>query len=274
MTPTVRPPRRPEGRDDVRRPPRVQLERGALVEQRVDDGVDVVRALDVLGQQRAEVDVGHRGDVERALRAEQRGELRRRRRAPGARSPTRRARRRERRPCGSGPPRRSMSTSSPVTERTTSGPVTNTRPVGAEDDDVGERRAVGRTAGGRAEHDRDLRDPARGAGHDREDQADGVQAARRPRAGGRRRSARGPTTGTPSAQRALVGLDDDLAAADRPSRRPGWWRRCRRRPTGVPCAVPARGEHAAVVVGGDAAPSSRRRGTPRGARAGRAGRGR
>ncbi len=33
-----------------------------------------------------------------------------------------------RRPCVSGPPRDSMSTFSPVTERTTSGPVTNTRP--------------------------------------------------------------------------------------------------------------------------------------------------
>ena len=48
--------------------------------------------------------------------------------------------------------------------------------LGAEDHDVGERRAVGRAAGGRAEHDRDLRDPSRDAGHDREDHADGVQA--------------------------------------------------------------------------------------------------
>ena len=41
-----------------------------------------------------------------------------------------------------------MSTSSPVTERTTSGPVTKTRPSGAHDHDVGERRAVGGTARG------------------------------------------------------------------------------------------------------------------------------
>ena len=45
----------------------------------------------------------------------------------------------------------------------------------AEDDDVGERRAVRRAAGRRAEHHRDLRDLAGGAGHDREDLADGVQ---------------------------------------------------------------------------------------------------
>ena len=34
-----------------------------------------------------------------------------------------------RRPCGSAPPRMSMFTSSPVTERTTSGPVTKMRPA-------------------------------------------------------------------------------------------------------------------------------------------------
>jgi acetyl-CoA/propionyl-CoA carboxylase carboxyl transferase subunit len=45
----------------------------------------------------------------------------------------------------------------------------------AHDDDVGQRRPVGRPAGGRPEHDRDLRHPARGADHGREDLADPVQ---------------------------------------------------------------------------------------------------
>ena len=76
--------------------------------------------------------------------------------------------------------------------------------LGAEDHDVGQRRAVRRAAGGRAEHHRDLRDLAGGAGHDREDLADGVQrddALAQPRAAGvpqaddraRRRPARART---------------------------------------------------------------------------------
>ena len=63
--------------------------------------------------------------------------------------------------------------------------------VGTEDDDVGQRRTVGRAAGGRAEHDGDLRDLAGGPGHDREDQADRVQRHDALAQPGARRSARG-----------------------------------------------------------------------------------
>ena len=62
--------------------------------------------------------------------------------------------------------------------------------LGAEDHDVGQRRAVRRAAGGRAEHDRDLRDLARGPGHRGEDPADRVQRHDALGAAGRRRSAR------------------------------------------------------------------------------------
>ena len=75
----------------------------------------------------------------------------------------------------SGPPSDAMSTSSPVTLRTMSGPVTNTRPVRRHDDDVGQRGAVGGTARGEADDDRDLRDVTRRADHRLEDQADRVQ---------------------------------------------------------------------------------------------------
>ncbi len=68
-----------------------------------------------------------------------------------------------------------MSTCSPVTLRTTSGPVTKIRPAAAHDDDVGQGRPVRGTTGGRAEHHRDLRHPAGGAHHRGEHLADRVQ---------------------------------------------------------------------------------------------------
>src|SRR3546814_15850042 len=45
----------------------------------------------------------------------------------------------------------------------------------AEDHDVGQGRTIGGSARGRAEHDGDLRDPARRLGHDVEDLTHGVQ---------------------------------------------------------------------------------------------------
>ena len=59
--------------------------------------------------------------------------------------------------------------------------------VTAHDHDVGQRRAVRRATGGRAEHDRDLRHPTRGPHHRREhdpDTVEGQHALRQPSAAG------------------------------------------------------------------------------------------
>jgi hypothetical protein len=90
--------------------------------------------------------------------------------------------------------------------------------LGPEDDDVGERRAVRRAARRRAEHDRDLRDLARGLGHRLEDPADRVQrehALGQPGASGVPQ----PDDGDAVGHRAVVGVDDDPAAdvAHRPA---------------------------------------------------------
>jgi hypothetical protein len=91
--------------------------------------VHVVRAAGRLGQAGAEVDVIDGVHVEGSLMSQQRGQaaglLERLGLAVGgdvddAAAPAMRLR----------PPSRSMSTSSPVTDRTTSGPVTKIRPAG------------------------------------------------------------------------------------------------------------------------------------------------
>ena len=101
--------------------------------------------------------------------------------------------------------------------------------VRAEDDDVGERGAVRGAAGGRAEHDRDLRHLAGRAGHDREDLADGVQ--------GHHALAQPGAAGVPEAddrdalgERALVGGEDRLAAGLAHRAALDRWRRSRTRP--------------------------------------------
>ena len=83
--------------------------------------------------------------------------------------------------------------------------------LGAEDHDVGQRRAVRRAAGRRAEHDRDLRDLAGGLRHGVEDLADRVQrqhALGQPGAAGVPQ----PDDRGLVGQRPLVGVHDDLAA--------------------------------------------------------------
>jgi hypothetical protein len=103
-----------------------------------------------------------------------------------------------------------MSTSSPVTERTTSGPVTKIRPSGprittsVRRDRTQHRRPP-------AQHHRDLRDPAGRQGHGPEDQPDRVQ---RQNALGQSRPAEchSPRLGAESATRPFVGSHDHLAA--------------------------------------------------------------
>ena len=83
--------------------------------------------------------------------------------------------------------------------------------LGAEDDHVGEGGTVGGAAGGGAEHDGDLRDDAGGLGHHLEDAAHGVQ--------GQHALGEPGAAGVPQADdrhavgdRAVVGVDDDAAA--------------------------------------------------------------
>ena len=121
--------------------------------------------------------------------------------------------------------------------------------LGAEDHDVGERRAVRRAAGGRAEHDRDLRDLAGGLGHRLEDPADRVQrqhALGQPGAAG----VPEPDDRDPVGHRAVVGVDDDLAAdvAHRAAHDGGVGAE---RDDGRAVDLADGGEHAGVVVGGD-----------------------
>ena len=156
-----------------------------------------------------------------------------------------------------GPPRRSMSTSSPVTERTTSGPVTKTRPLRTEDDDVGERRTVGGATGGGAQHDGDLRDSPGRPGHDVEDLTDGVQ---RDNALGEARAA-----GVPQAddrdvvgERPGVGREDDLAALG--AHRAALMVASEPKATAcVSVDQTVAGEHPGVVVGGELRRRCRRR---------------
>jgi hypothetical protein len=121
--------------------------------------------------------------------------------------------------------------------------------VGAEDHDVGERRAVGRAAGRRAEHDRDLRDLARGLRHGVEDPAHGVQrqdalgepgAARVPEADDRHAVGHGEVVGVddhPATDVAHRATHDGRVGAE--GHDPGT------------VDVPDRREHAGVVVRGD-----------------------
>ena len=108
---------------------------------------------------------------------------------------------------------------------------------GAEHHDVGERGAVRRAAGRRAEDDRDLRDPARGLGHHAEDPADGVQ---RPHALGEPGAARVPQPEDRYAvgQRPLVGARPRPGTPPRPSPRPSRSGRSRTRPPACPSTVP------------------------------------
>ena len=62
-----------EADDDVRGPALVQLDEGALVDERLNDGVDVVGTSCRLRHERPEVDVSDGVDVEGALMAEERG---------------------------------------------------------------------------------------------------------------------------------------------------------------------------------------------------------
>ena len=130
--------------------------------------------------------------------------------------------------------------------------------LGAEDDHVGQRRAVRRAAGRRAEHDRDLRDLARRLGHHLEDPADRVQrehtlgqpgAAGVPQADDRH----------PVGHRAVVGVDDDAAAdvAHRAAHDGG----VGAEDHDAAAVHPAdRGEHPGVVLGRDRLASCPRRG--------------
>ena len=68
-----------------------------------------------------------------------------------------------------------MSTCSPVTLRTTSGPVTKMRPAPLMITMSVSAGPYAAAAGGRAEHDRDLRHPPGGADHRGEDLADRVE---------------------------------------------------------------------------------------------------
>ena len=109
----------------------VQLLRGALVEDRLDERVHVVGAL--LGlRQHLRRGRGPRPSSTSRLPCAPSSEATVAGPLEGLlpRDSVRMCTTPERRPCGSGPPRRSMSTSSPVTERTTSGPVTKIRPSG------------------------------------------------------------------------------------------------------------------------------------------------
>ncbi len=178
----------------------------------------------------------------------------------------------ERRPCGSGPPRRSMSTSSPVTERTTSGPVTKIRPSGPRITTSVERRAVGRAAGRRAEHDGDLRDLAGGLRHRVEDLADRVQrehALGQPGAAG----VPEPDDRRLVGERALVGVHDDLAA-DLAHRAAHHGRVGAERDHVRAVHLADGGEHAAAVVGGDQLAACPRRTVPRAGSSGCGGRSR
>ena len=121
--------------------------------------------------------------------------------------------------------------------------------LGAEDDDVGERRTVRRPAGRRAEHDGDLRHLAGGLRHRVEDLADRVQrqhALGEPGATGVPQ----PDDGCLVGERTLVGVDHHLAAdlAHRPAHdgRVG----AERHDMGA-VDLADRREHPAVVVGRD-----------------------
>ena len=72
-----------------------------------------------------------------------------------------------------------------------------------------------------------------------------------------------PMTGHAVGQRALVGGEDRPRSRPRPSRRPGWWRRSRTPRDGAPSIRPIAGEHARVVLGGDAARACPGRRAPR-----------
>ena len=103
-----------------------------------------------------------------------------------------------------------MSTCSPVTLRTTSGPVTKMRPAPLMIDDVGQRRAVGGTTGRRPEHDGDLGNPTGGPHHGSEDLTDRVE---RDHTLGQACTARVPQAdhGHPLAYGEVDRLDDVLA---------------------------------------------------------------
>ena len=121
--------------------------------------------------------------------------------------------------------------------------------VGAEDDDVGQRRPVGSAAGRGPEHDRDLRNAAGRPGHDVEDLAHRVQrddAFGEPRAAGVPQADNGDLVGQGPCVRGhddLAALGAHGAAHDRGVGREGDGMRA------VHQAVT--GEHAGVAVGGE-----------------------
>ena len=186
--------------------------------------MDVVGPRLLLGQQGARS--GSPSPASRSRRAGRTGgQLAR---AVTARRPRSRRPRAPRRTCGRalGPPRASMSTFSPVT-------LDDVRPgdehpaFRRHHHDVGQRRAVGRTTRRRAEHDRDLRHPARGADHRGEHLAHRVQCLDtlgQPGAAGVPQ----PDHRAPHPHRGLDRLDDVPAALAAHARHPSWWRRCSR----------------------------------------------
>ena len=160
--------------DDVGGPASVQLLRGALVEDRLDQRVHVVGALPGLGEQRREVAVLDLVDDQAALGAEQGGD------AAGAVEGLSLGLGEDVDDAGA----TAVGLGSAEAEHVDVlaghradhvGAGDEDPALGAEDHDVGERRAVRRAAGGRAEHHGDLRDLAGGLGHHLEDPADGVQ---------------------------------------------------------------------------------------------------
>ena len=121
--------------------------------------------------------------------------------------------------------------------------------LGPEDHHVGERRAVRRAAGRRTEHDRDLRDLARGLGHHLEDPAHRVQRQHtlgEPGAAG----VPEPDDRHPVGHRAVVGVDDH-AAADVAHRATHHGRVGAERHDVRPADLADGSEHAGVVIGRD-----------------------
>ena len=93
------------------------------------------------------------------------------------------------------------------------GPGHEDAAFGGQDDHVGQRRAVGRAAGRRAEHDRDLGDLAGGLGHRVEDPAHRVQAEH-PLGEAGAAGVPDPEDRHPVDHGPAVGLDHHLAAVE------------------------------------------------------------
>ena len=235
----------------------------------VDQRVHVVRALDRLGQQAAQIEVGDLAQGRPARRAAPR---------PPGRRPSASASVSVvtcttplRRPCGSGPPRRSMSTSSPVTERTTSGPVTKMRPSGPRitmSVSAGPYAAPPAAAPSTTEIC-GIRPDARVMMAKTSPTACSDETPSRSRAPP---ECQRPTTGTPSASARSYAARIDLAARPCPSRRPGPAGRRRSATTGLPSTRPIAAsmpESSSAVIGVHEPPSKRASRRTRGLRGSR-----